>query len=86
MASLVLGQLGAGLFDRRAGRIQVTDVGQRLYEYAQQILQLHEQARSELVGFSPHSSPELALAASTPSTPRVQTPSVFGCINARDII
>ena len=64
--SLLEKELGAGLFDRHAGRIQLTDVGQRLYEYAQQILQLHEQARSELVGFSPpRANRELALAASS---------------------
>lgn len=63
--SLLEKDLGTALFDRRAGRIQLTDAGQRLYEYAQKILQLHEKARSELVGFSPDAGGELALAASS---------------------
>ena len=63
--SLLEKDLGTAVFDRRAGRIQLTDAGQRLYEYAQKILQLHEKARSELVGFSPDAGGELALAASS---------------------
>src|SRR5262249_50504440 len=41
-------ELRVSLFDRRAGRIFLTEAGQRLYEYARRILDLHERARSDL--------------------------------------
>lgn len=63
--SLLEKDLGTGLFDRHAGRIQLTETGRQLYNYAQKILKLHEQARTELAGFSPEASGELALAASS---------------------
>ncbi len=63
--SLLEKDLGSGLFDRHSGRIQLTEAGQRLYEFGLKILQLHEQARSELVGFFPRTRRELALAASS---------------------
>ena len=37
--------LRVSLFNRHAGRIALTDAGERLYEYARQIVDLHEQAR-----------------------------------------
>lgn len=63
--SLLESDLGTGLFDRSAARIQLTDAGRRLYGYVQEILQLHEQARAELVGFAPRAHGDLALAASS---------------------
>ena len=39
-------ELRVSLFDRRAGRISLTEAGQGFYEYARQILDLHEQARA----------------------------------------
>lgn len=59
------GELKVSLFDRRAGRIALTEVGQRLYAYARRILDLHAQARSDLAGYSPPISGELRIAASS---------------------
>jgi DNA-binding transcriptional LysR family regulator len=57
--------LRVSLFDRRAGRIALTEAGQRLYEYARQILDLHQQARTDLSGVHPAVSGDLAIAASS---------------------
>ena len=53
------------LFDRRAGRIDLTEAGQRLYRYVRQILDLHGQARTEVGGFQPTIVGDLPLAASS---------------------
>jgi DNA-binding transcriptional LysR family regulator len=53
------------LFNRRAGRITLTEPGQRLYGYARKILDLSEQARSDLGGFHPVVGGNLAIAASS---------------------
>jgi DNA-binding transcriptional LysR family regulator len=58
-------QLTVSLFERRAGRIQLTDVGRRLYEYARQILRLHDEAREALSGLRQPVSGDLVLAASS---------------------
>ncbi|MFI5456090.1 MAG: selenium metabolism-associated LysR family transcriptional regulator [Isosphaerales bacterium] len=58
-------ELQFSLFDRRAGRNSLTEAGQRLYGYARRILDLHEQARSDLGGFHPPVSGDLAIAASS---------------------
>jgi len=58
-------ELHVALFDRRGGRIALTEAGQRLYEYARQILNLHEQAREDLGGFHPPISGDLPIAASS---------------------
>jgi LysR family transcriptional regulator, low CO2-responsive transcriptional regulator len=58
-------ELRVSLFDRRAGRIALTEAGQRLYEYARQILGLHEQARRDLGGILPSVSGDLPIAASS---------------------
>jgi DNA-binding transcriptional LysR family regulator len=58
-------ELRVSLFDRRAGRIALTDAGQRLYEYARQILGLHEQARRDLAGLHPPVTGDLSIAASS---------------------
>jgi DNA-binding transcriptional LysR family regulator len=57
--------LRVSLFNRRAGRIALTEAGQRLYEYARRILDLHEQARRNLSGFHPAVSGDLSIAASS---------------------
>jgi DNA-binding transcriptional LysR family regulator len=58
-------ELRVSLFDRRAGRTPLTDAGQRLYEYARQILNLHGQAREDIGGFHPPVSGDLPIAASS---------------------
>ena len=58
-------ELRVSLFDRRSPKITLTDAGQRLYEYARQILNLHEQARRSLGGFHPTVSGDLSIAASS---------------------
>jgi DNA-binding transcriptional LysR family regulator len=59
------GELRRSLFDRRAGRIALTEAGQRLYELARRILDLHEEARESLGGFQPNVAGELPIAASS---------------------
>jgi DNA-binding transcriptional LysR family regulator len=56
--------LGVSLFSRQ-GRVQLTDAGQRLYEYAQRILELHREAREEISGKASPIGGELHLAASS---------------------
>jgi DNA-binding transcriptional LysR family regulator len=58
-------ELRVSLFDRRTGRISLTEAGQRLYAYARRILDLHEQARSDLGGFHTPVSGDLPIAASS---------------------
>jgi DNA-binding transcriptional LysR family regulator len=57
--------LGAPLFRRQGGRVLLTEAGQRLYDYAQRILDLHRQARREITGYDTPVGGELALAASS---------------------
>lgn len=57
--------LGTALFDRKAGRILLTDAGQRLYVYAQQILALHREAREAITGRKSPIVGDLLLAASS---------------------
>jgi LysR family transcriptional regulator, low CO2-responsive transcriptional regulator len=58
-------ELRVSLFDRRAGRIALTEAGQRLHAYARQILGLHEQARRDIGGIVSSVSGDLLLAASS---------------------
>src|SRR5439155_25241889 len=58
-------ELRVSLFNRRAGRIALTEAGERLYELARKILDLHEEARERLGGFHPSISGELPIAASS---------------------
>jgi DNA-binding transcriptional LysR family regulator len=58
-------ELRVSLFDRRAGRVALTEAGQRLYRYARTILDLHGQARADVGGFRPTVSGDLPLAASS---------------------
>src|SRR5262249_40706605 len=57
--------LGVSLFRRQAGRVFLTDVGKRLYPYAQRIFALNRQARQELTGQKAPVKGELSLAASS---------------------
>jgi DNA-binding transcriptional LysR family regulator len=59
------GELRVSLFDRRAGKISLTEAGERLYKLARQILDLHEEARKDLGGFHPSVSGDLPIAASS---------------------
>lgn len=58
-------ELHISLFDRRAGRIALTEAGGRLYEYARKILDLHEEARTGLGGLRRTVSGDLTIAASS---------------------
>jgi DNA-binding transcriptional LysR family regulator len=58
-------ELRVSLFDRRAGKIALTEAGQRLYAYARRILDLHQEARRDLCGFHPSVSGDLPIAASS---------------------
>jgi DNA-binding transcriptional LysR family regulator len=57
--------LDVALFQRRGGRVLLTEAGQRLYEYAQRILLLHEEAMHAVAGRVAPVSGELSLAASS---------------------
>jgi LysR family transcriptional regulator, low CO2-responsive transcriptional regulator len=58
-------EIHVSLFNRRAGRISLSDAGQRLYHYARQILELHGRARTDISTFRPIVSGDLPLAASS---------------------
>src|SRR5205823_4936197 len=57
--------LGVKLFDRVHGRVELTAAGRRLYELAQQIQALHDQARREIAQQAAGVRGDLILAAST---------------------
>lgn len=57
--------LRVALFDRRAGRVELTEAGERLYDYARRILALHEEARTGLGAAHPGVAGDLAIAASS---------------------
>lgn len=58
-------EVKSSLFDRRAGRIRLTQAGERLYEYARQIGDLHSEARAALGGLRSELCEELAIGASS---------------------
>jgi len=58
-------ELHVSLFNRRAGRISLSDAGQRLYQYARQILDLHGQVRTDMGAFRPTVAGDLPIAASS---------------------
>lgn len=58
-------ELRTALFRRDGGRALLTDAGKRLTPIAQQILELHDEARSQVTGQRAAVSAELALAASS---------------------
>ena len=57
--------LGTPLFKRQGGRVLLTEAGQKLYEYAQRILDLHREARREIGGRDAPAGGQLSLAASS---------------------
>jgi DNA-binding transcriptional LysR family regulator len=58
--------LDVPLFRRQGGRVLLTEAGQRLYDYAERILDLHREARQEIARQQkPPLSGNLALGAST---------------------
>jgi DNA-binding transcriptional LysR family regulator len=58
-------KLGTALFKRQGGRVLLTEAGQKLYDFAQRILDLHRQARHEITGHETPIAGELVLAASS---------------------
>lgn len=58
-------ELRLSLFNRRAGRIALTEAGERLYDLARRILDLHEEARGSLGDFRPSISGDLPISASS---------------------
>ena len=57
--------LDTPLFKRQGGRVLLTQAGQKLYDYAQRILDLHREARREITGHVVPLGGELSLAASS---------------------
>jgi DNA-binding transcriptional LysR family regulator len=57
--------LGKPLFRRRGGSVTLTEAGQKLYEYAQRILDLSREARQEITGQAAPVVGDLLLAASS---------------------
>src|SRR5262249_8691765 len=57
--------LNTSLFRRESGRVLLTEAGQRLYAYSQQIQSLHQEARQQITGRKPVLRGDLALAASS---------------------
>ena len=57
--------IGTSLFKRQGGRVLLTEAGQKLYDYAQRILDLHREARREVTGREAPVAGELLLAASS---------------------
>jgi DNA-binding transcriptional LysR family regulator len=57
--------LGKSLFQRRGGRVLLSDAGKKLYDYAQRILELHQSARQAVSGVEMQVAGELRLAASS---------------------
>ncbi|MGC8644414.1 MAG: selenium metabolism-associated LysR family transcriptional regulator [Isosphaeraceae bacterium] len=58
-------ELRLALFDRQTGKIALTAAGERFYDYARRILDLHQQARRDIAGFRSAVSGELLIAASS---------------------
>jgi DNA-binding transcriptional LysR family regulator len=57
--------LGTSLFKRQGGRVLLTESGQKLYHYAQRILDLFRQTRRDVTGHDVPVTGELFLAASS---------------------
>lgn len=57
--------LDKSLFERRGGRVLLTEAGRKLYAYAQRILDLHQEARKEITGHEPPVVGEFEIAASS---------------------
>ena len=57
--------LDTSLFDRRGGRVILTDAGRTLHAHARRILDLHRDARAAVTGRTAPAGGELAIAASS---------------------
>jgi DNA-binding transcriptional LysR family regulator len=57
--------LRKSLFQRRGGRVMLTEAGQTLYTYAQRILDIHREARREITGHDAPVAGELLIASSS---------------------
>jgi DNA-binding transcriptional LysR family regulator len=57
--------LDTSLFDRRGGRVTLTEAGRTLYDAAQRILALHREARRAITGHDTPVASELVIAASS---------------------
>jgi DNA-binding transcriptional LysR family regulator len=57
--------LGTALFERRSGRVLLTEAGRKLHDFARRILELHREARAAVSGQSAPRTGELSLAASS---------------------
>jgi DNA-binding transcriptional LysR family regulator len=57
--------LGVALFERRGGRVLLTEAGRKLHGYARRIQELHREARAAVSGQPAPRTGELALAASS---------------------
>jgi len=58
-------RLGVGLFRRRARRLQLTQAGEKLYEYAQRLQRLQQEAIARVTGCRMGQMSELRIGAST---------------------
>ena len=58
-------ELGVPLFRRTGGKVELTDAGRRLHDYARRILDLHRVARQEVTGRETPVAGELDIAASS---------------------
>ncbi len=58
-------ELGVPLFRRAGGKVELTDAGRRLHDYARRILDLHRAAREEVTGRETPVAGELVIAASS---------------------
>jgi len=57
--------LDRSLFDRKGGRVLLTEAGRKLYAYVQRIIDLHREARREVTGHEQPVAGELVIAASS---------------------
>ena len=58
-------ELGVPLFRRGGGKVELTEAGRKLHDYARRILDLHHEARREVTGRAAPVEGELAIAASS---------------------
>jgi DNA-binding transcriptional LysR family regulator len=58
-------ELRSSLFNRRAGRVSLTGAGERVYQYARQILDLHDAARTAVGALPTHPRGDLSIAVSS---------------------
>jgi DNA-binding transcriptional LysR family regulator len=58
-------RLGVALFQRRAGRLQLTQAGEKLYEYAQRLRRLEQEAVARVTGCRAEQSGGLRIGTST---------------------